>query len=341
MLETMGQGSPGGARLWTGTRQRAARPGAGCADLEGGARGDGWSTTRTRASSGITSAARSPIPRRAARLPNADAWPPSSTQRSVTRHRYRQEPTEYYYPGLPAIEFYERDRVPVAAGALQLYHGGHRSGSEPRPPARGGNGIHALHPLRHSTCRLTSGAGSIIPCAGAPTTSTIMQNPIEDRCRKAPATIAAVSRPAAGGGRAAGSPRDANGACPEDPDSAAYGCRELPSGRASAARRARRVAAFVSAARSRERRVGEAWVFDDTIEHDAWNDRTTRAHFDLRRMESSPVPGRARRDRGYHRRDRRVQRHGCRRRTSDSPGQARRRVSENQEPPLGRRNRAD
>ena len=28
------------------------------------------------------------------------------------RRRFRQEPTEYYYPGLPAIEFYERDEFP-------------------------------------------------------------------------------------------------------------------------------------------------------------------------------------------------------------------------------------
>ncbi len=28
------------------------------------------------------------------------------------RRRYRQEPTEYYYPGLPAIEFYERSEFP-------------------------------------------------------------------------------------------------------------------------------------------------------------------------------------------------------------------------------------
>ena len=186
------------------------------------------------------------------------------------RRRYRQEPTEYYYPGLPAIEFYERGEFPwlpefeSATAAI---------GQELVDILReDGSGIHALHPLRPSTCRSTSGAGSIIPRAGAPTTSTIMQSRSRIAAGSAPATIAAVSRvPQAA--VALRSPCAMYSALsPEDADSAAYRRRELPSGRASAAGRARRAAGSASAARSREWRVGEAWVFDDTIEHEAWND---------------------------------------------------------------------
>jgi len=45
----------------------------------------------------------------------------------------------------------------------------------------------------------------------------------------------------------------------------------------------------------REWRYGEAWLFDDTIEHEAWNDSDeVRVISDHRHMESVPDPRRAR-----------------------------------------------
>ena len=151
------------------------------------------------------------------------------------RRRYRQEPTEYYYPGLPAIEFYERDEFPwlpefeSATAAI-----GQELVDILREEA---GGIRALHPLRPSTCRSTSGRGSIIPRAGAPTTSTIRQTRSRIAAEGSGDDRGGVA-PAAGGGRAAIALRDVLGACAENPDSAAYRRRELPARRASAARRA-------------------------------------------------------------------------------------------------------
>ena len=63
---------------------------------------------------------------------------------------------------------------------------------------------------------------------------------------------------------------------------------------------------------TREWRIGEAWVFDDTIEHEAWNDSDADAHhLHLRRLESAAVAGRARGDRRGHRGHRRLQRHAA------------------------------
>ena len=62
---------------------------------------------------------------------------------------------------------------------------------------------------------------------------------------------------------------------------------------------------------TRDWRIGEAWVFDDTIEHEAWNDSDEPRYIficDIWNPRLSPRG--ARRDRRRDRRDRRVQRHG-------------------------------
>ena len=72
------------------------------------------------------------------------------------RRRYRQEPSEYYYPGLPAIPFYDRSEFPWLAA---LESATHAIGQELVDILReDAGGIRALHPLRASTCRSTSGA---------------------------------------------------------------------------------------------------------------------------------------------------------------------------------------
>ena len=52
------------------------------------------------------------------------------------RKRFRQEPLEYYYPGLPAIEFYERERVSRGSRNSKPRRDGHRAGAASTSSAR-------------------------------------------------------------------------------------------------------------------------------------------------------------------------------------------------------------
>ena len=152
------------------------------------------------------------------------------------RRRYRQEPTEYYYPGLPAIEFYERERVSVARG-VRIGDRGHRPGTRRHRP-RG----------RSRASRRTSITTEHMPLdqwrelnhspAGVPITST-------SRAIRSRIAVAArrrrsrrSSRAAAGDRAAALALRDVLGARAEDANSASHRRGEFPSGRASAACRA-------------------------------------------------------------------------------------------------------
>jgi hypothetical protein len=225
------------------------------------------------------------------------------------RRRFRQEPTEYYYPGLPAIEFYERDEFPwlpefesatAAIGQevvdiLREEEGGftpyiHYAEHMPLDQWRGLNNSRrwsAYHFFDHG-------------------------NPIEDRCRRAPATIAGGLTPASGGGRAAVSVRNVFGPRAAHADSPAYRRRELPAGRASAASRA---AGLPVPGGRRSPGMARRSCLGLRRHHRARSlERQRRAalHTDLRRMEPTPVAGGTHRDRGDHRRDRCVQRHGSR-----------------------------
>ena len=184
------------------------------------------------------------------------------------RKRYQQEPLEYYYPGLAPIEFYERDEFPWLAefeaatsdiqkeliaivredqAGFQPYI--HYDDHLPLDQWRELN-----HSLRWSAFHFYE--------RGAP---------IEDRWRRAPATVAAFSKlPQA--------------RVPLRSPSALFSVLQpktripphtgianfrlvvhlpliLPQG-----------CGFRVGGETREWRMGEAWVFDDTIEHEAWND---------------------------------------------------------------------
>ena len=184
------------------------------------------------------------------------------------RKRFQQEPLEYYYPGLAPIEFYERDEFPWLAefeaatsdiqkeliaivredqAGFQPYI--HYDDHLPLDQWRELN-----HSLRWSAFHFYE--------RGAP---------IEDRWRRAPATVAAFSKlPQA--------------RVPLRSPSALFSVLQpktripphtgianfrlvvhlpliLPQG-----------CGFRVGGETREWRMGEAWVFDDTIEHEAWND---------------------------------------------------------------------
>jgi aspartate beta-hydroxylase len=184
------------------------------------------------------------------------------------RKRYRQEPLEYLYPGLPAIEFYERSEFPwledfeaaTAAIGQELVDIIREDQPgfapyihyEPHMPVDQWRGLN--HSPRWSAYHFFDKG-----------------RPIEDRCRRAPATLEAVSRlpqaevalrsPCAMYSALAPKTR-----IPPHTGVANFrlvvhlplvvppGCR------------------FRVGGELREWRVGEGWVFDDTIEHEAWND---------------------------------------------------------------------
>lgn len=185
-----------------------------------------------------------------------------------TRKRYQQEPLEYFYPGLPAIEFYERDEFPwladfeAATGAiraellaiLQEDQAGfapyiHYDDHMPLDQWRELN-----HSLRWSAFHFYEKG-----------------KPVEDHCRRAPATMEAISRlPQARvqlrSPSALFSVLQPKTRIPPHTGIANFRLVVhlpliLPPG-----------CGFRVGGETRQWRMGEAWVFDDTIEHEAWND---------------------------------------------------------------------
>ena len=185
-----------------------------------------------------------------------------------TRPRYQQEPLEYYYPGLPPIEFHERGEfawlpdLEAATEAIRDELGRivredpagftpyiHYDEHQPLDQWRELN-----HSPRWSAFHFYADGKRI-----------------EDRCQRAPATMRALAR------------------LPQ-PQVA----RRSPSAMFSCLRPRTRIPPHTGIANfrlvvhlplivpggcrfrvggeTRDWRVGEAWVFDDTIEHEAWND---------------------------------------------------------------------
>lgn len=184
------------------------------------------------------------------------------------RKRYQQDPMEYYYPGLPPIEFHERERFPWL-GELEA----------------------ATPAIREELLRiLAEDHGDFTPYVHYEDHLPLDQwrelnhspkwtafhfydggKPIEERCRRAPRTFEAVTRlpqPAV----ALRSPTALYSALVPKaripPHTGVANFRllvHLPlivPGKGY----------FRVGSETREWRLGEAWVFDDTIEHEAWND---------------------------------------------------------------------
>jgi aspartyl/asparaginyl beta-hydroxylase (cupin superfamily) len=185
-----------------------------------------------------------------------------------TRKRYQQEPVEYYYPGLPPIEFYEREEFPWLP-ALEA----------------------ATEPIQQELARIVvedeAGFAPYIQYEEhmpldqwrelnkSPRWSAFhfyhLGKPVEDRCRRAPRTMRAV------------------GGLPQ-----AHVDLRSPTAMFSVLKPQTRIpphhgvanfrlvvhlplvlppgCGFRVGGETREWRIGEAWVFDDTIEHEAWND---------------------------------------------------------------------
>ena len=185
-----------------------------------------------------------------------------------TRKRYRQEPMEYGYPGLPDIEFYERDEFPWLAGF------------EAATPAIQGELARILvedeagfSPYIHYDDHLPLDQWRELN--KSPRWSAFhfydKGREIAERCARAPATMEAVRR------------------LPQ----AVVDLRS-PTAMFSVLKPRTRIpphtgianfrlvvhlplvlpgnCGFRVGGETREWRIGEAWVFDDTIEHEAWND---------------------------------------------------------------------
>ena len=185
-----------------------------------------------------------------------------------SRPRYQQEPLEYYYPGLAPIPFYERDEFPWLAG-FEAATGAIRAELEQivrDDPAGFTPYIHydphqpldQWRELNHSP-RWTAFEFYLGGQA------------IEERCRRAPQTMQAVAllpQPKVRG----------RSPC------AMYSClrprtRIPPHTGVANFRLVVHLplilpprCGFRVGGEVREWRMGQAWVFDDTIEHEAWNE---------------------------------------------------------------------
>jgi len=182
--------------------------------------------------------------------------------------RYQQSPSEYYYPGLPPIEFYDRSEFPWMEGfevqtdaiRAELASALRESEADFKPYIHYGEHM-PLDQWRdlNNSPRWTSYE------------FYREGKPIADRCQRAPATMRAVqSLPQA----------DVPLRSPVAMYSALQPRTRIPPHTGVA--NFRLVVhlplvippgcGFRVGSETREWRIGEGWVFDDTIEHEAWND---------------------------------------------------------------------
>ena len=268
LLEREGQMKAAAECLRRRAFQRAAGPVSGRADAPGRRRTRAKSTAGTRASSTISSARTSATRRASARRPSSGASRRSSTTTLRIRKRYQQEPLEYYFPGLPAIEFYERAEFPwleeleAATEPMQRELAAilreDQAGFAPYIHYDDHMPLDQWRELNHS-----------------PRWSAFhfyeKGQPIAERCNRAPATMQVLSR------------------LPQ-----AHVPLRSPSAMFSVLQPHTRIpphtgianfrlvvhlplivppgCGFRVGGETRQWRIGEAWVFDDTIEHEAWND---------------------------------------------------------------------
>jgi aspartate beta-hydroxylase len=185
-----------------------------------------------------------------------------------TRKRYRQEPMEYGYPGLPDIEFYERDEFPWLAEFEAATAGIQRELGRILVEDEAGFSPY-IHYDDHQPLDQWRELNK------SPRWSAFhfydKGRELAERCARAPATMEAVRR------------------LPQ-----AMVELRSPTAMFSVLKPRTRIpphtgianfrlvvhlplvlpghCGFRVGGETREWRIGEAWVFDDTIEHEAWND---------------------------------------------------------------------
>ncbi|HEY6644737.1 aspartyl/asparaginyl beta-hydroxylase domain-containing protein [Povalibacter sp.] len=185
-----------------------------------------------------------------------------------TRMRYQQEPSDYFYPGLPAIEFYEREEFPwladfeAATPAIQ-----HELVSILREDQRG------FAPYIHYDDHLPLDQWRELNHSPRWTAFHFFDKGtrIEERCRRAPATMQALTLVPQPQVRLRSPTAMFSALQPQTripPHTGVANFRLVlhlplivPAG-----------CGFRVGGDTRQWRSGEAWIFDDTIEHEAWND---------------------------------------------------------------------
>ncbi len=185
-----------------------------------------------------------------------------------TRRRFQQEPLEYYYPGLPAIEFYEREEFPWLAAFEAATEAISRELGRILVEDEAGFSPYIQYddhlPLDQWRELNKSPRWSAFHFYDK-------GRPIAERCARAPETMAAVQRlPQAEvelrSPTAMFSVLQPKTRIPPHTGVANFRLVvHLPLLLPPACR-------FRVGGEIREWRMGEAWVFDDTIEHEAWND---------------------------------------------------------------------
>ncbi len=185
-----------------------------------------------------------------------------------TRKRYRQEPVEYWYPGLPDIEFYEREEFPWLAEFEAATDDIRRELGRILVEDEAGFSPYIQYddhlPLEQWRELNKSPRWSAFHFYDKGRT-------LEERCARAPATMAAVRRlPQA----------EVDQRSPTAMFSVLEPKTRIPPHTGIANFRLvvhlplilPPACGFRVGGETREWRLGEAWVFDDTIEHEAWNE---------------------------------------------------------------------
>ncbi len=184
------------------------------------------------------------------------------------RRRYRQEPMEYAYPGLPDIEFYERGEFPWLEGFEAATPAIQRELARILVEDEAG-----FSPYIHYDDHLPLDQWRELNKSPRWTAFHFYEKgrEIPDRCERAPQTMAAVrALPQA----------EVDLRSPTAMFSVLQPRTRIPPHTGIANFRLvvhlplvlPAKCGFRVGAETREWRVGEAWVFDDTIEHEAWND---------------------------------------------------------------------
>jgi aspartyl/asparaginyl beta-hydroxylase (cupin superfamily) len=185
-----------------------------------------------------------------------------------TRKRYRQEPMEYWYPGLPDIEFYEREEFPWLAGFEAATPAIQRELARILVEDEAG-----FSPYIHYDEHLPLDQWRELNKSPRWSAFHFYErgHELTERSARAPETMAAVRRlPQA----------EVDGRSPTAMFSVLKPRTRIPPHTGIA--NFRLVVhlplvlpgncGFRVGGETREWRIGEAWVFDDTIEHEAWND---------------------------------------------------------------------
>ena len=183
--------------------------------------------------------------------------------------RYQQSPSEYYYPGLPPIEFFDRSEFPWMEEFEAQTDAIRAELMNALREQRGG--LHALHPLRRAhaagpvarTQQLTAlDVVRVLP-TGPADRRPLRTRARDDACR----AVTAASRCAVALARC-----DVLRTCSREPAYPRTPAWPISGWWSTCRWSSRRAAAFAWAARHASGGSAKSWVFDDTIEHEAWND---------------------------------------------------------------------